>query len=183
MTSNFDARKLSKPEATKDMDSLQRDRFELLSAYLDGEVTAAERARVQQLLATDADMQRLHDRLLKLRQGLQKLPVPPAETTPHQTAQQVFSRLDRRRTRRTVFWGGAAIAAVFVSAFSGILPGTRSLVPEFAIGFKPDVVPEPPLMISLNQPVIDIPKTPVAPPETPVEIPAIQYDSNKHNLN
>lgn len=177
MTSNFDARKLSQPEATKEMDSQQRDRFELLSAYVDGEVTAAERARVQELLATDADMQRLHARLLKLRQGLHKLPVPSAEVTPQETAQQVFSRLDRRRTQRTVFWGGAAIAAVLVSAFSGILSGTRSLVDQFAIK------PEPPLMISLNQPVIDIPKAPVASPENSVELPALRYDSNKNNLN
>jgi anti-sigma factor RsiW len=176
MTSNFDARKLSQPEATKEMDSQQRDRFELLSAYIDGEVTATERARVQELLATDADMQRLHARLLKLRQGLHKLPVPSAEATPQETAQQVFSRLDRRRNQRTVFWGGAAIAAVLVSAFSGILSSTRSLVPQFA-------GTQPPLMISLNQPVIDIPKAPVASPEDSVELPAVQYDSNKNNLN
>lgn len=176
MTSNFDARKLSQPEATKEMDSQQRDRFELLSAYIDGEVTATERARVQELLATDADMQRLHARLLKLRQGLHKLPVPSAEATPQETAQQVFSRLDRRRTQRTVFWGGAAIAAMVVSAFSGILSGTRSLVPQIA-------GTEPPLMISLNQPVIDIPKAPVASPENSVELPAVRYDSNENNLN
>ena len=177
MTSNFDARKLSQPEATKEMDSQQRDRFELLSAYIDGEVTATERARVQELLATDADMQRLHARLLKLRQGLHKLPVPSAEATPQETAQQVFSRLDRRRNQRTVFWGGAAIAAVLVSAFSGILSGTRSLVPQIADR-------QPPLMISLNQPVIDIPKAPVASPEDSVELPAVRYDdSNKNNLN
>ncbi|HEY9725488.1 MAG TPA: zf-HC2 domain-containing protein [Chroococcales cyanobacterium] len=183
MTSNFDARKLSQPEATKEMDSLQRDRFELLSAYVDGEVTASERARVQELLATDVDMQRLHARLLKLRQGLQKLPVPSAEATPQETAQQVFSRLDRRRTRRTVFWGGAAIAAMVVSAFSGMIPGTRSLVQQIADLPNLEQAPEPPLMISLNQPVIDIPKAPVASPENSVEPPALRYDSNKNNLN
>jgi anti-sigma factor RsiW len=74
MTSNFDARKHSRQEAAKQMDSLQRDRFELLSAFIDGEVTAAERRQVQELLATDADMQRLHSRLMKLRQGMQKTP-------------------------------------------------------------------------------------------------------------
>jgi anti-sigma factor RsiW len=77
MTSNFDARKPSRQEAAREMDSLQRDRFELLSAFIDGEVTAAERKQVQQLLATDSDMQRLHSRLMKLRQGLQKLPCQP----------------------------------------------------------------------------------------------------------
>src|SRR4028119_2402390 len=123
MTSNFDARKHSRQEAAKQMDSLQRDRFELLSAFIDGEVTAAERRQVQELLATDADMQRLHSRLMKLRHSMQKLPVPAAETTAQDTAQEVFSRLDRRRNRRTVMWGGAAIAAMVVGAFSAVLLG------------------------------------------------------------
>jgi anti-sigma factor RsiW len=103
MTSNFDARKSSRHEAAKEMDSQQRDRFELLSAFIDGEVTAAERRQVQELLATDPQMQRLHSRLIKLRQGVQKLPVPAPESTAQETAQQVFSKIDRRRVRQTVY--------------------------------------------------------------------------------
>jgi anti-sigma factor RsiW len=170
MTSNFDARKQSKQATAREMDSLQRDRFELLSAYIDGEVTAAERAQVQQLLATDADMQRLHARLLKLRRELQKLPVPSAESTAQEMAQQVFSRIDRRRTRQRVVWGGAAIAAVFVSALSGILPVNRSLMPQVAQSLKQEVAAEP-LMIAVNRPLIEIPKAPVASSEDALDLP------------
>jgi anti-sigma factor RsiW len=182
MTSNFDARKPSRQEAAREMDSLQRDRFELLSAYIDGEVTAAERYYVQELLATDSDIQRLHARLIKLRQGLQKMPVPTPEQSAQQTAQQVLSRLDRRRTQRTVVWGGAAIAALFVGALSGIIPGGRSLVPQLAQAPEQQVAPEP-LMIAVNRPVIEIPKAAVASPENLVRPPALDHDVNKSNFN
>ena len=180
MTSNFDAGKHFRQEAVTQMDSLQRDRFELLSAYIDGEVTAAERKQVQELLATDSEMQRLYSRLIKLRQGMQQLPVPAPVATAQQTAQQVFSRIDRRRNRRTVFWGGAAIAALFVSAVSGIFPGSRSAVLQLAQ--KPNADAEP-LEIALNQPVIEIPKGAVAEPEQSVQpsiLPQYLYD---HELN
>lgn len=182
MTSNFDARKPSRQAAAGEMDSLQRDRFELLSAYIDGEVTAAERTQVQRLLATDPDMQRLHSRLIMLRQGLQKLPVPPAPETAKETTEKVFSRIDRRRTRRTVVWGGAAIAAVFVSALSGIFPGSQSLVPQLAQGPKQEMAPEP-LMIAVNRPVIEIPKAAVTSPEKFVEPPTGLHDASKNNFN
>ena len=157
MKSNFEADQNSRQEATTQMDSLQRDRFELLSAYIDGEVSAAERKQVQQLLTTDSDMQRLYSRLTKLRQGIQHIPLPETTSTGQQTANQVFAQIDKRRNLRTAIWGGAAIAALFVSAISGIIPGSRSLVPQIAN--KPDAEP---LEIALNQPVIEIPKGTVA---------------------
>jgi anti-sigma factor RsiW len=166
MTSNFDAGKHANQEAVTEMDSLQRDRFELLSAYIDGEVTAAERKQVQEWLATDSQMQCLYSRLTKLRQGIVQIPVPTPAATAQETAEQVFTRIDKRRNRRTVIWGGAAIAALFVSAVSGIIPGSRSLVPQLAQ--KPDVS-EPPLEIALNQPVIEIPKGAVAESEKGVQ--------------
>lgn len=163
MNSNFDAHNCSGQEAAKDMDSLQRDRFELISAYIDGEVTAAERYQVQEWLATDANSQRLHSRLMKLRQGLNQLPVPATQVTAQETANQVFTRIDRRRLRNTMVWGGAAIAAMFVSAFSGMLPGSQ-LMPRFAQTPVTEEAAEP-LMIAVNRPVIQIPKAKSASPE------------------
>lgn len=185
MTSNFDTRNSSGQKAAKEMDSLQRDRFELLSAFIDGEVTAAERQQVQQWLTTDPDMQRLHSRLIKLRQELQKLPVPASETTAQETAQEVFSRIDRRRIKRTVIWGGAAIAAVFVSALSGVFPGSQSLVPQLAQREQSPTekaAPEP-LMIAVNRPIIEISKAPVAAPETFMGTPAGSNNLDESNLN
>lgn len=182
MTSNFDASKNSRQDAVKEMDSLQRDRFELLSAYIDGEVTAAERTQVQELLATDSEMQRLHRRLMMLRQEMHQLPVPAPERTARETAEQVFSRIDRRRTRKTLIWGGAAIAALFASAVSGIFPGSRSLVPQLAQAPNQETASEP-LMIAVNQPIIEIPKAAVANPENFLQPSALPDEVYKNHLN
>jgi hypothetical protein len=119
-----------------------------------------------------------------LRQGLQKLPVPPAPETAKETTEKVFSRIDRRRTRRTVVWGGAAIAAVFVSALSGIFPGSQSILPQIQIadGSKQEMAPEP-LMIAVNRPVIEIPKAAVTSPEKFVEPATGLHDASKNNFN
>jgi anti-sigma factor RsiW len=47
---------------------------ELISAYLDGELTADEQVQVEQALATDARLRQMHDDLRALRQSLQALP-------------------------------------------------------------------------------------------------------------
>src|SRR5690242_3794682 len=51
------------------------EREELLSAYLDGEVTADERARVEAWLAGSAELRQLRDELLAMRSELQALPI------------------------------------------------------------------------------------------------------------
>lgn len=185
MTSNFDAGKHSRPEAIKDVDSLQRDRFELLSAYIDGEVTAAERKQVQELLTTDLQMQRLYSRLTKLRQGMQQLPVPAPEATAHETVEQVFARIDKRRMRRTLMWGGAAIAALFVSTVSGVFPGSRPFGVQFAqntLKQQQEAASEP-LMIAVNRPVIEIPKAAVVSPEKWVQPSLEPHEVYENHLN
>src|SRR5262249_51901410 len=54
------------------MDNLDNDL--LISAYLDGEVTAEERSRVEQLLATSAEARQLVEELRALRESLKALP-------------------------------------------------------------------------------------------------------------
>ncbi|MUL37678.1 anti-sigma factor family protein [Gloeocapsopsis dulcis] len=144
------------------MDRCQRDRFELLSAFLDGEVTAAERQQVEEWLANDAEIQRLYARLLKLRQGIKTLPTPPEQQPVEQTVQQVFTRIEQRRSRRVALWGKTAVAAMFVGALSGIFTGRPSL--QIA-GLQ--LVPEvnETLMVAVNSPVIEIPKAAVVAPK------------------
>lgn len=149
------------------LDVEKRDRFELLSAYLDGEVTADEKREIEAMLVTDPAMQRLHARLLKLRTGFRRLPVPPPEQPVEHTVQQVFARIERR-PQRVLAWGGLAIAALFVGTLVSILP--RS---EFApsIAESPEQqrsVPNQGLMVALDRPVIEIPKASLA---TPAQLP------------
>lgn len=149
------------------VNTLKRDRFELLSAYLDGEVSAAERRQVEEWLANDPVVQRLYARLMSLRQGLQKMPGPAAQVPVEKTVAKVFERLDRRRNHRILAWGGAAIAAGVVAAVSGIFGTGQSFAPQVARNSTPQVSSDS-LMIALNTPVIDIPKAPVANPEKSV---------------
>ncbi len=144
------------------IDMLKRDRFELLSAYLDGEVTPAERKQVEDWLANDAEVQCLYTRLLNLRQGLRTLPVPQIQQPVEQRSQQVLARLNHR-SQKAVFWGGAAIAALFVGVLSSGVPGLQSPVHQFALQSpKPKVESPEPLMVALNSPPLEIPKAPMA---------------------
>ena len=164
MTSNFEASESNSQSVANS--NVERDRFELLSAYLDGEVTAAERRQVQEWLDNDRQTQRLYTRLLRLRQGLQNLPLPKEQQSPQQLSEQVFQRIDRhQRLRRALVWGGGAIAALFIGAVSGLLPGTDIFSPltQFASQESPPDADS--LMIALNHPVIDIP--PAAIPSSP----------------
>ncbi|MBE8968731.1 zf-HC2 domain-containing protein [Nostocales cyanobacterium LEGE 12452] len=176
-------------ESTGLMDMVKRDRFELLSAYLDGEVTATERRQVEEWLANDASVQCLYARLLKLRQGLRTLPVPAAQQSPEATVQQVLTRL-RRRSRLNWIAGGAAVAACVIGAISGLVGGD-SMVPQLAQRPQREpiqtssasIVPPSPLMVGLNNPVIEIPKAAVASPENSIYQIQPQRHDPKQDIN
>lgn len=143
----------------------KRDRFELLSAYLDGEVSSAERRQVEEWLDTDPSVKCLYLRLLRLRSGLQNIPVE-ATQSPEEIVQQVWKKL-RYRSRWAWVLGGA-IAVCAISIF-GLIPGSNSR--NLQIAQQPTAAPAPvatepqapasPLMVAINNPVIEIPKTAV----------------------
>jgi Putative zinc-finger len=144
------------------------DRFELLSAYLDGEVTAAERRQVEDLLANDKSVQALYHRLLKLRQGLRVMPIPQCQPI-DMTIKQVFRRL-RRRSHLVMAFGGTAIAACALGALSGFFSGENPQMLQMAE--KPEkqsqpeaVQPNDTVEVALNYPVIPIPKVAQATPQ------------------
>jgi hypothetical protein len=70
---------------------------------------------------------------------------------------------------------------VFVSALSGIFPGSQSPLWQQAILPKQEAAPEP-LMIALDRPVIEISKAAVASPEQFLERPTA-HPGDKHNVN
>lgn len=160
-------------------DNMKRDRFELLSAYLDGEVTPAERQQVLLWLEQDQTMQCLYARLLKLRRGLQCMPTPPSTASIEDTLAQVQSRIKRRPRRAVAAWGGTAIAALFVSVMMGSLtvPGalnwfgsteeaeTEAITDEAITApdtIDSEAIPEAPvptdaLILTIEEPVVPIP--------------------------
>ncbi|MFH7026316.1 MAG: anti-sigma factor family protein [Heteroscytonema crispum UTEX LB 1556] len=174
-------------DSTGAMDMVKRDRFELLSAYLDGEVTAAERRQVEEWLSNDPTIQPLYARLLKIRQGLRTLPVPQQPPI-EETVQQVFARL-RRRSRYLALSGGAAIAAIVIGAVSGIFTGGDSPAPQLAkhttepTQTTPAPVSAAPLMVAINNSVFPIPKTAEATPNNPVDLEQPKSRDTEHDVN
>lgn len=166
----------TKPHSQIDM--IKRDRFELLSAYLDGEVTAVERLEVENWLAKDPEVQQLYRRLLQLRQGLRTLPVPTPEQPAEQTIQQVFKRMSRR-PRLAVVWRGAVIAALFIGALAS---GRQLIEPQIAQVPKQGA-PVESLMVALNTPVVKIPKAAVVAPEKPNKQNGLLHQQIKENFN
>ncbi|MBW4553939.1 MAG: zf-HC2 domain-containing protein [Aphanocapsa sp. GSE-SYN-MK-11-07L] len=138
-----------------DLDVLKRDRFELLSAYLDGEVTADERRQVDAWLASDRETQILHSRLLKLKRGFQSGPVPTTQPT-ERTVEQVLARVERRPRLMLVWSGvGAAVAATVVGVVSSLSTGPISPMNPSTAKVQP--FPQPGLQLTLDQPPVPIP--------------------------
>ncbi len=150
------------PKRSFESNTLQRDRFELLSAYLDGEVTATERKQVEEWLVNDPTVQKLHARLLMLRQGFRSLPVPQPSQPVEQTVEKVFARIERR-PRLSLVWGGTAIAALFVGAVTIVSPISRPPASQVALKTPQPAIttPQPSaddgLLVALDQPVLAIP--------------------------
>ncbi len=161
----------SAPKGLFESTALQRDRFELLSAYLDGEVTAAERQQVEEWLVNDVTVQKLHARLMMLRQGFRSLPVPQPSQPIEQTVEKVLAQVERR-PKLSLIWGGTAIAALFVGAVTMISMGsppasqmaTKTSQPAVR-GSQPSVESDG-LLVALDQPVLAIPKEAITPKAT-----------------
>ncbi|MDJ1176160.1 anti-sigma factor family protein [Roseofilum capinflatum] len=139
-------------------DMLKRDRFELLSAYLDGEASASESKQVEEWLDNDPTVQCLYQRLLKLRQGFEMLPTPPEEQPVEETVTQVMGRLERQPKRRALLWGTGAIAAAAVAALSTTFANSGQLFPRMAATPTPQEGAAL-MRIALDQPLISIPKS------------------------
>lgn len=138
----------------RDLDATKRDRFELLSAYLDGEVSPDERRLVTAWLDQDPEAQCLYQRLLQLRQGFQGLSHEQWQVNrPCETAEQVFCKLNRR-FRMTCMAGMTAVAVAAVGIFSGALNPIERMGGNTLSASKS----EQSLEIALDQPPITIPK-------------------------
>ncbi|MEG4304890.1 zf-HC2 domain-containing protein [Microcoleus sp. D3_18a_C4] len=159
--------------------TMMRDRFELLSAYLDGEVTATERRQVEEWLTNDPTTKRLYSRLLMMQQSFQAMPVPAAEQSAEELAAKVLQRVERK-PKRTWILGGSAIAALLVAVVSGVGGGRQLFAPQFARSPVPaesdglimalneplvEMVNPNDLMLGVNAPIMEIPKVGVATPQ------------------
>jgi hypothetical protein len=169
----------NKNYAQGNVTTMMRDRFELLSAYLDGEVTATERRQVEEWLTNDPTTKRLYSRLLMMQQSFQAMPVPAAQQSAEELATKVLQRVERK-PKKTWILGGGAIAALLVAVVSGIGGDRQLFAPQFARSPVPaesdglimalneplvEMVNPNDLMLGVNAPIMDIPKVGVTTPQ------------------
>lgn len=148
-----------------------QEKFELLSAYIDNEVSASEKRQVEQWLATDPDFRRLYQQQLRLREFLVNLPVPE-KVNSDLFVNRVMAKIDKRSQNRKIVWGGIAIIAALFGAVGSITFRSPS-EPNFAINsippqgeygkqqvaFAPIGSVEEPLIINMEEPIVPLPKT------------------------
>lgn len=164
-----------------DIKTLEFDRFELLSAYIDGEATASERKQVEAWLATDPEFNRCYQQLLQMQRGFQSLPIP-ASASVEETIEGVMARVERK-PKLAVWATVGTAAAVAIAALTGLFSGGGSLVPQtaqspggqddtttVAVNAPTDNLKPSDLLIAIEQSPVDIPvATTVLDPETPQE--------------
>jgi len=137
-----------------DIDVIKRDRFELLSAYLDGEVTPDERQMVLEWMQSDPNAKCLYNRLIHLRQGLREASYSPCGDADAAVA-QVFHSLNRRMQLMGMAGLGVVVVGV-LSVLSGSMGHPQSIW-RLASGGQSNY-----LEIALDQPAFPIPKAPTA---------------------
>lgn len=85
--------------------------FELLSAYVDNEVTSEERQLVEQWLQNESAIQQMYQQLLMLRQAIRTSPVPAPSALEVPTPPNWWERIASAKIRRTLVCT-AAIALI-----------------------------------------------------------------------
>lgn len=125
--------------------------YELLSAYVDGEATPAERRQVQQRLDIDRQYKATYLQMMQLRSRLHSIPAPKNTEPAEQLAGAVFNRVERRNSLMVVS-GGGAIAALFLAVLASWAPtgGGGTLLAQL------NRVESEPLQIALNEPLLPI---------------------------
>ena len=163
MTSKFEGfQPHSSTEAqNQEPENLIPDSFELLSAYIDGELSLSEKKQVQTCLDRDPQFKKLYTQLLTLQGQIHHSVAPPSDKSIDEITAEVFQVIDRHRNwRRTLVWGGSAIAASIIAGVSGIVPGFSPLSPNIAKVAPSNTVSTPVMLaVSLDRPAINIPKS------------------------
>jgi len=133
------------------------ERFELLSAYVDGEVTAEERYQVQEWLDNDPKLKQTYLKLLRLQQVIPQIPTPSSSISTDQLSARVFRQIKREnRMLHLWIWGGVVTASAGFVMFFNLFMGTNNIFQPNAQSASLEIEAEP-LVIALNQPVFDIP--------------------------
>lgn len=159
MTSQFEDFDRDEPAADSErLAQLSTDNIELISAYLDGELSTAEKTQVQSWIDLDPELKAVYTRMLTLQSQMQNLKVPTSNRSVEEITNNVFQSLDRRRRRRIWLWGSAIAAG----AIAGIT-GMTGIGNQMQIARSPNLTENRAdmvmLAVALNKPAVNIPKS------------------------
>jgi len=133
------------------------EQFELLSAYLDGEVTVEEHRQVREWLDTDPQLKQTYLKRMRLKQSIPQIPTPAPSSSANQLSQRVFQQIKREnRMLRLLVWGGVVTVSAGFILVANLFMGTTNIFQPRFESASLEIESEP-LMIALNQPVIEIP--------------------------
>ena len=128
-----------------------QERFELLSAYVDNEVTSTEKGQVEQWLQDDPSYRHQYQQLLKVKRLLQDLPVPSSIKTEY-LVDQVFTKIAKRSQRKLAL--GGVIMALVLSTFGALVStNDRWKVADESVN------KEEQLILAMEEPIIPMPQT------------------------
>jgi hypothetical protein len=151
-----------------ELDTKEMEKFELLSAYLDGEVTATERKQVEQWLQEDAAFKAMHQNLRRMHGAIEKMPAPAAAPI-NEFADGVFAKINHRRRNNWLKAIGGTCAAALLAVGGTMAAGwnnfTAPSMPQLAKISLPipgsnsvELAPAA-IMVSLNDPIVQISPT------------------------
>jgi anti-sigma factor RsiW len=128
-----------------------QERFELLSAYVDNEVTSPEKSQVEQWLQDDPSYRHQYQQLLKVKRLLQDLPAPSSIKT-ECLVDQVFTKIARRSQRKLAL--GGAIMAIIVATFGSLASSNY----RWKVADEP-INKEEQLILAMEEPIIPMPQS------------------------
>jgi anti-sigma factor RsiW len=124
------------------------ERFELLSAYIDNQVTPSERKQVQEWLDSDREFKRSYLHLLHIAQSIKNIPV--AATIPsEELSSRVFAKIDNQRQNKQ-FRIGLSLSVLAVLGCLLYIPRHFTANSTTSEGES--------LAIALNRPLIRLPQ-------------------------
>ena len=164
MTSEFESfkhRDLSVENECSEQKGSIPDSFELLSAYIDDELSPSNKKQVQTRLDRDPQFKQLYLQLLNLQSQIQNFVVPADDTSTAEITDRVFQSIDRSRNqKRRLMLGSSALAASIIAAFSGLFGGFSSFSPNMAEVNSPNNASKSVMLaVAVDRPAINIPKS------------------------
>jgi ferric-dicitrate binding protein FerR (iron transport regulator) len=145
-------------------------RFELLSAYIDNEVTPDEQRLVERWLAEDQGFRNLYQQQLRLGQLFASMPSPTQSSAQtERTIDRFMNNLEQRSRRRGIVWGSIATVAVLMGAIgSAITLNSPTEQLNFAGNqfnetlegtAKDKQVVDENLIVAMEEPIVPLPKS------------------------